>query len=159
MKNSKIDFFVRLYPDQEFLKADGFDDAVIGYDSTQSRLVYDRYAMAEILMRDEGITEDEAWEYLEFNVFHQYLGENTPVFVETGFKKSDNLNIKILPRPSYLVMTYDKNESILDSTTYRKKPTKKELQDFLFYSGGVTVQLFKINPRNPQDYQFLGVQK
>jgi hypothetical protein len=31
----------------------------------------------------EPMTEEEAWEFLEFNCFCAYVGEQTPIFVNT----------------------------------------------------------------------------
>ena len=38
--------------------------------------------MVEILLQEENLTEEEAWEYLEFNTFGSYVGKNTPIYVE-----------------------------------------------------------------------------
>ena len=46
------------------------------------RFVYNTKKMAEVLMQDEGMSYEEAWEYLEFNTFSAYVGENTPIYVE-----------------------------------------------------------------------------
>jgi len=66
------------------LFADTFDGAIIGvaigHDS--ERVVYDTRQMVEILLQEEDFTEEEAWEYLEFNTFGAYVGENTPIYVE-----------------------------------------------------------------------------
>ena len=40
------------YPDEDFLKADGFDDAVIGVDYHSHRLIYSVSKCLEILMKD-----------------------------------------------------------------------------------------------------------
>ena len=68
----------------DLLFADTFDGAIIGvaigHDS--ERVVYDTRQMVEILLQEEDLTEEEAWEYLEFNTFGAYVGENTPIYVE-----------------------------------------------------------------------------
>jgi len=68
----------------DLLFADTFDGAIIGvaigHDS--ERVVYDTRQMVEILLQEEDFTEEEAWEYLEFNTFGAYVGENTPIYVE-----------------------------------------------------------------------------
>jgi hypothetical protein len=69
-----------MYPDEEFLKADGFDDAVIGVEPNSMRLVYDRDRMVEILV-EEGMTYEDSIEYLEFNTFCAYVGEKTPLYI------------------------------------------------------------------------------
>ncbi len=68
------------YPDEEILKADGFDDAVIGIDPESTRLIYDRNKMFDILV-NQGMTMEEAVEYLEFNTFCAYVGEKTPIYI------------------------------------------------------------------------------
>ena len=77
-----LDEILERFPDEQFLKADGFDDAIIGVCPTSMRLVYDRYKMVEILMFDE-MTEEEAIEYLEFNTWNTYFGDQTPIYIET----------------------------------------------------------------------------
>ena len=44
------------------LLADGFNDAIIGYDMYGNRAVYSKYKMVEILMKD--MSEEEATQYL-----------------------------------------------------------------------------------------------
>lgn len=65
------------------LLADGFEDAYLGYvinTHHKSVAVYDSIRCVEILMRD-GLTEEEAWEYLDFNTFCAYVGEDGPLFI------------------------------------------------------------------------------
>lgn len=60
--------------------ADGFDDAIIGSEAINGRAVYDVGRMLDIL-RGQGMSEEEAFEYLEFNVLGAYVGELTPIFI------------------------------------------------------------------------------
>jgi hypothetical protein len=68
------------------LKIDGHDDAIIGpaciwRNNTQVNvLVYDGEVMRERLMND-GLSSEEAREYIEFNVEGAYVGVHTPVIV------------------------------------------------------------------------------
>jgi len=71
------------YPEDEFLKADGFDRAVIGIEPNSMVLVYDRQIMIDILITDEDMSEEDAIEYLEYNVYCAYIGEKTPLYIET----------------------------------------------------------------------------
>jgi hypothetical protein len=57
-----------------------FDEAIIGTDYS-GKLVYNINKMIEILVTRDGMTEEEAMEYLDFNVFSAYVGELTPVHV------------------------------------------------------------------------------
>ncbi len=71
----------------DLLFADNFDNAIIGVSmgiSSGTKVVYNAEEMARTLVVSEGITEQEAWEYLEFNTFNAYVGENTPIFVSTS---------------------------------------------------------------------------
>jgi hypothetical protein len=66
------------------LKADGFDEAIIGMAercSMEALLVYDIEKCIEILMERDGMNEEEAREYFSFNVLGAWVGEGTPLFL------------------------------------------------------------------------------
>lgn len=65
---------------EDLLFADGFDDAIIGVDVASQRVVYSVPIMMGILMKDD-MSEQDAIEYLEYNVFFAYVGEKTPIYV------------------------------------------------------------------------------
>lgn len=73
------------FPDTDFLKVDGFDEAIIGVDSRTMRLVYSKQKILEKLVKEEGMDRLEALEYYEFNIEGAYMGEKTPVFVDSDF--------------------------------------------------------------------------
>jgi hypothetical protein len=66
------------------LFADGFDAAVIGVDFNHSvpRVVYSIPAMAEILMKRDGMDYFEAVEFIQYNVISAHLGDGTPIYIE-----------------------------------------------------------------------------
>jgi hypothetical protein len=72
------------YPDEEIVIADGLDAAFIGVGFSFTRPVacYDTEKVLQILMKD-GMTYEEAQEYFDFNIVGAYVGENTPVFIDT----------------------------------------------------------------------------
>jgi hypothetical protein len=65
----------------------GFDDCVIGTSViwrdqiTVEVLVYCGEQMIDILIGRDGMLEEEAHEFLEFNVLGAYIGIDTPVIV------------------------------------------------------------------------------
>jgi hypothetical protein len=71
--------------DEDFLKADGFDDAVIGVELSTMRLVYSVSKCLEILETEQGMLPEEAREYFEFNVSGAYVGEQTPIWCDDTF--------------------------------------------------------------------------
>lgn len=64
--------------------ADGFEDAVIGVfvDGDTPRVVYSKALMETILINRDGMSMEDAIEYLEYNVYSTYLGEGTPIYIE-----------------------------------------------------------------------------
>lgn len=80
MSSSKLKQILELYPDDTFVIADGFDDAIIGVDDNNLKIVYDIDEVINILIRD-GMEADEAIEYYEYNIAGAYVGENTPSFI------------------------------------------------------------------------------
>lgn len=71
-----------LNPDMLF--ADGFDEALLGLALRSGGLcvaAYDRSRCIDILARD--MPREEAEEYFEFNVIGAWVGDNTPIFIDT----------------------------------------------------------------------------
>tara|TARA_R110002020_G_scaffold147866_3_gene323477 strand:+ start:509 stop:766 length:258 start_codon:yes stop_codon:yes gene_type:complete len=68
----------------EALLADGFEGALMGVGVIfdKSLAAYDMRKCIDILIERDGMSEEEAVEYFEFNVTGSYVGENTPIFVE-----------------------------------------------------------------------------
>ena len=65
-------------------KADGFDEAIMGYTRICGRedvLAYSYWKCIDILIERDGMSSDEAIEYMEFNVIGAYVGELTPAFI------------------------------------------------------------------------------
>lgn len=72
------------YSEEDFLIADGFDDAIIGVDLMTMKLIYSVSKCISILMKEE-MTEEEAEEFFEFNVSGAYMGEQTPIWCYDNF--------------------------------------------------------------------------
>ena len=66
------------------LKADGFDDCILGRVERcgqEPYLVYDVDMVIGQLVNDDGISTEEAWEHFYFNIQGAYVGAGTPGFV------------------------------------------------------------------------------
>lgn len=66
------------------LLADGFDAAIVGVMEGMGRtpaVVYDHARCVQVLMERDGMEEDEAQEFMDFNVTGAYIGDGTPVFL------------------------------------------------------------------------------
>jgi len=75
------------YPDLTFLKADGFDDCVIGVDmvSSSPRLIYSVTKVINKLVDSDGMTYEEAIEHYEYNIAGSHVGEQTPIWCSDDF--------------------------------------------------------------------------
>lgn len=71
--------------DEEFLKADGFDEAVIGVCNTSRRLIYS-YTLCIKVLVDEGMEVVDAIEHLSYNVINSYVGEKTPIWCMDNYE-------------------------------------------------------------------------
>tara|TARA_R110002020_G_scaffold63385_2_gene169252 strand:+ start:535 stop:783 length:249 start_codon:yes stop_codon:yes gene_type:complete len=77
---NNIEDFVDLYAEpEETLKADGFDDAIIGIDSKQ-RMVYSIEKILQIL-QDDDMTQEDALEHFYYNIDGSYVGDYTPIYI------------------------------------------------------------------------------
>lgn len=66
----------------DILKIDGFDNAIIGVqEGIQPRLVYDLWKIVDVL-KDE-MSEEDALDYISYNITGAYVVESTPVIVDT----------------------------------------------------------------------------
>lgn len=69
----------------EALTADGFNDAIIGYCYDMvagcNRVVYDYEKMVDILVKRDEMTQEEAVEFIDFNVVGAFMGKNTPIYM------------------------------------------------------------------------------
>jgi hypothetical protein len=78
-----LDKIIVWFPEDQFLKADGFDEAIIGIEVSTNRLIYSVSKCIKIL--SEQMEEEEAVEYFEYNVVGCYVGELTPIFCQDNF--------------------------------------------------------------------------
>jgi hypothetical protein len=63
-----------------FIKADGFDDCIIGVEGNTSRLVYSTQLCLKKLVKNNEMTWEEAEEYFTFNI-QGANGEGYPLFI------------------------------------------------------------------------------
>ena len=70
---------------EEAVTADGYEDALIGVGHRfgGAVAVYDFNKCIGILMERDGMTEEDAREFFEFNTLGAYAGKYTPVFLQT----------------------------------------------------------------------------
>jgi hypothetical protein len=69
--------------DENVLLADGFEDAFVGIGRQFGKpiAIYDRFECIEILIK-EGMSEEEAEEYFQYNTEGAWVGDQTPIFLE-----------------------------------------------------------------------------
>ena len=71
----------------EALLCDGFDDAIIGLAERPNLgpvVAYSVSKMLEVMVTRDGMTYEEAMEYLDFNVLCAWHGEYTPIYITTN---------------------------------------------------------------------------
>ena len=70
--------------DEKPLLAEGFDSAVLGLSRVSlgaDVVVYSIDRCIDVLVQRDGMTEEEAIEYMNFNVLDAFMGPMTPIFV------------------------------------------------------------------------------
>lgn len=70
--------------DGNLLKADGFDEAIVGIGrrkGSEDGIVYNYDKCVEILVERDSMNYEEAIEFMEYNVVDAYVGPSTPTFV------------------------------------------------------------------------------
>ena len=70
---------------EQTLLMDGFEHAIIGFSQRINEpllAVYNHDLMIQTLMQRDGMTYDEADEYIEYNCIGAWVGEQTPIIVK-----------------------------------------------------------------------------
>ena len=82
----------------ETLLADGLDEALIGFVRQFSRYIalYD-YRKCIELLEEQGATNEEAVEHLEYNTLGAWAGEYTPVFIDRDFLMDFGVRLLLAP--------------------------------------------------------------
>ena len=80
-----LEALIEIYPDEDLIIADGFDEAILGIEENSMRIVYSVSKCLEII-ESQGMPEQEALEHFYFNVQGSYIGEKTPIFCFDEFK-------------------------------------------------------------------------
>ena len=84
MKQELLEALGEINP--EALLADGLEAALIGYTVNHHHAhvaVYDINKCIEVLVDRDGMSHEEADEYLSFNTLGAFVGENGPIYIRT----------------------------------------------------------------------------
>lgn len=82
---NKLQQILEMFPDVEFLKADGLDKAVIGVDLQHYRLIYDYDLTIKTLVEDDEMTVEDAIDHFNFNILGSVQDDTEyPIFVMTN---------------------------------------------------------------------------
>ena len=64
--------------------ADGFDEAIIGSITSYGRgetVLYSTQKILEVMMERDGMTEEDAMEFFNYNILGSYNGNGMPAFL------------------------------------------------------------------------------
>jgi hypothetical protein len=78
------DWLEQTFPDEEFLLADGLEEAFVGVDMQTMKTMYDSLKVIDILMKDS-VTYEDALDHFYTNICGAYVGEKTPIFLYEDF--------------------------------------------------------------------------
>ena len=80
-----IERLLELCGQESLLQADGFEAAILGAlvasPGRPALLVYDLELCVKILVERDGMTREDAEEYLDFNTVGAWVGDFTPAFL------------------------------------------------------------------------------
>lgn len=87
MKRTRLQELLEQNPEFEVLKADGYDDCILGYEYNWDgniRLIYSVRMIIDQLI-EEGLDDIDAIEHFEYNMRGGYVGEQTPIWCQDDF--------------------------------------------------------------------------
>lgn len=79
-----LQFIIHTFPDEDFLIADGLNEAVIGIDGSNMRLIYSISKCIDILVAN-GLSTQDALQHFEYSIRGAYVGEKTPIWCDDYF--------------------------------------------------------------------------
>lgn len=71
------------------VKIEGMDRAILGVavgDDYDNRMVYSIEKIVDELMRQNGWTADDAWEWFDFNIARSCVGSSAPILVYQDYE-------------------------------------------------------------------------
>ena len=70
--------------DEQLVFAEGYDEAIIGvgWRDGVPIVAYDTQRVIAILCRRDGMTQEDAEEFFDYNIQGAWIGEATPIFVD-----------------------------------------------------------------------------
>jgi hypothetical protein len=73
------------------LKAEGFDGAIVGVGThfNTDVIIYNYDDCVQILVDRDGMTYEEAIEFMEYNVCGAWVGQDSPVFYRGSYEEDD----------------------------------------------------------------------
>jgi hypothetical protein len=75
-----------MYPEENFLRMEGFDNAVLGVDERTMRLVYSKSKIMRQLIRS--MDYESAMQHFDYNIQGALDAENMPIIVNDMFYTS-----------------------------------------------------------------------
>ena len=70
------------FPDEDIIFPTGYPEAFIGI-STDGAAIYDKDSMIATLVEADGMTWEEAMEFLEYNVYNTHMSDHiTPIYID-----------------------------------------------------------------------------
>lgn len=82
MNRVDIDYALQFW--EEILTIDGFNHAIVGINGDTGVVYYSKEKIIDILI-SEGMSQIDAIEHADYNIFGNYVGEKTPIFLEDFF--------------------------------------------------------------------------
>ena len=84
-----VDSEDRLYLGGSPEERDRFAPAVLGVNTRDNTIVYSTEKIIGIFVSEDGMTEEEASEYFDYNVLGSHMGEGTPTYVSKYYDDID----------------------------------------------------------------------
>ena len=115
------------------LFCDGFEEALIGIAEqyhSPAIAIYDRGKVIEILVQTKDMSYEDAEEYFNYNIFHAWVGEQTPMFL--SYVDTQTLTRAII-RAQFARAARPKDNSPTDHKIIKKLA---EYQQFFLQDGG-----------------------
>lgn len=80
---TKLQQITEAYPEEQFIYPTGYEECIVGIETESLVLIMDSDKIIAQIMKEDGISHEDAQEHYSFNIAGSRAGEGYPIYIRT----------------------------------------------------------------------------